>query len=85
MGQIERFGQHRLWISYRRPKTKENFIALIKKVSPQLLMLRNPKAFETWSICSCWAHSVITELEMLPSPITLEKKSTATMEKILHL
>ena len=31
-------------------------------------MIRNPKAFEAWSICSCWAHSVITELEMLPPP-----------------
>jgi hypothetical protein len=30
-------------------------------------MIRNPKAFEAWSICSCWVHSIITELEMLPN------------------
>jgi len=31
-------------------------------------MIRNPKAFEAWSIYSCWVHSVITELEMLSLP-----------------
>ena len=31
-------------------------------------MIRNPKAFEAWSICSCWVHSVIAELEMFPPP-----------------
>jgi hypothetical protein len=30
-------------------------------------MIRNPKAFEVWSACSCNALYVITELEMLPS------------------
>ena len=31
-------------------------------------MIRNPKAFEAWSIYSCWVHFVITELEMLSLP-----------------
>ncbi len=35
-------------------------------VSPNLLMLRNPEAFEVWSACSRNAHHVITKSEMLP-------------------
>ena len=35
-------------------------------VSLNILMIRNPKAFEVWSACSCNALYVITELEMRP-------------------
>ena len=67
MGQNEKdLGRHHLCISYRRPKTKKNLISLIKKLYPHILMIRNPKAFEAWSICSCRVHFLITELRMLP-------------------
>jgi len=39
---------------------------LTTNVSPNLLMIRNPKAFEVWSACSRNVHYVITKLEMLP-------------------
>jgi hypothetical protein len=37
-------------------------------------MIRNPKAFEAWFICSFWVYSVITKLEMLPKEIMGEGK-----------
>jgi hypothetical protein len=41
--------------------------SLTEKVSPNILIFRNPQAFEVWSTCSLNIYSVITELGMLPS------------------
>jgi hypothetical protein len=35
------------------PRTRKTWFPLTAKVSPNILMIRNPKAFEVWSACSC--------------------------------
>jgi hypothetical protein len=50
------------------PITRKTCFSLTTKVSPNILIIRNPKAFEVWPTCSYNIYCVITQLGMLRFP-----------------
>jgi hypothetical protein len=46
-------------------------------------MIRNAKAFGVWSACSCNALYVITKLEMLPQPPSVDAKGLRAPRRVV--